>query len=86
MPVLQFETHLYNSLSWFQALELIVIHYIQVDKGEEKFSPHVFCSALRILIEQKTTKKDTMPITVRQVQRCSFVFICCFCHIALKTC
>lgn len=86
MPVLQFETHLYNSLSWFQGLELIVIHYIQVDKGEEKFGRHVFSSALRILIEQKTTKKHTMPTTVRQVQRCSFVFVCRFCHIALKTC
>lgn len=75
MPVLQFETHLYNSLSWFQGLELIVIHYIRVDKGEEKFSPHVFSSASRILIEQKTTKKHTMPTTGRQVQRCLFVFV-----------
>ena len=80
MLMLQFET-------WFQGLELIVIHYIQVDKGDrEKFGRHVFCSALRILIEQKTRKKHTMPTTVRQVQRCSFVFICRFCHIALKTC
>lgn len=72
MLMLQFET-------WFQGLELIVIHYIQVDKGDrEKFGRHVFCSALRILIEQKTRKKHTMPTTVRQVQRCSFELFAVF--------